>query len=141
MDNFGDYIRELRKRNRLTLKQAEVKGVASNAYLSQLERGLRKRPHPDILKRMAEVYKEPLTNLLVAAGYLEQGVRKEPSPQEVETAYRRVDSDPRFQHGTRHRDLKLSVEAKRRFVEMYEALTGQKLLLTGNDRGLKIRHR
>jgi HTH-type transcriptional regulator, competence development regulator len=128
MDKFGEYVRELRKRNRLTLKQAEARGVASNAYLSQLEREQRKRPHPDILKRMAEVYKEPLKNLLVAAGYLVPETETRSLQEKIENAYREVQNDPQVSHGTRHKGPKLSLEAKRYIVEMYENLTGRKLL-------------
>lgn len=129
MESFGEYARELRKRNRLTLKQAETRGVASNAYLSQLERGRRKRPHPDILKRMADVYNEPLKNLLIAAGYLAPEIETVVSPRErIEHAYRQVQDDPRVSHGTRRKGVKLSLDAKRYIVEMYENLTGHKLL-------------
>ena len=128
MNNFGEYVRELRKRNRLTLKQAEERGVASNAYLSQLERETRKRPHPDILKRMAVVYNEPLKNLLIAAGYLAPETEKKPLDQRIEHAYQEVQNDPRVSHGARHKGPKLSLEAKRVVVEMYESLTGRKLL-------------
>ena len=128
MDNFGEYVRELRKRNRLTLKQAEALGVASNTYLSQLEREHRKRPHPDILKRMAEVYKEPLRNLMIAAGYLPAEMESKSQEERIEHAYSEVQSDPRVSHGTRHRGPKLSLDAKRVVVEMYENLTGRKLI-------------
>ena len=126
--NFGEYVRELRKRNRLTLKQAEERGVASNAYLSQLERERRRRPHPDILKRMADVYNEPITNLLAAAGYLVSESEPKSQGERIDQAYRRIQSDPRISHGTRHKGQKLSLETKRLFVEMYESLTGEKLL-------------
>lgn len=129
MDNFGEYVRELRKRSRLTLKQAEERGVASNAYLSQLERGNRKRPHPDILKRMADVYHEPLKNLLIAAGYLAPEMQNKSTEKErVESAFKQVQNDPQISQGTRRRDLKLSLASKRYIVEMYGDLTGRKLL-------------
>ena len=126
--SFGEYVRELRKRNRLTLKQAEERGVASNAYLSQLERERRKPPHPDILKRMADVYNEPLTDLLVAAGYLVPEADSKSREERIEQAYSKVQNDPRISHGTRHKGPKLSLETKLLFVKMYESLTGQKLL-------------
>ena len=128
MNKFGEYVRELRKSSRLTLKQAEELGVASNAYLSQLERGNRKRPHPDILKRMAEVYNEPIKNLLIAAGYLTPDTENKSPDERIEDAYKQVQSDPRISHGTRRKGLKLSLEAKRHIVEMYENLTDRKLL-------------
>jgi transcriptional regulator with XRE-family HTH domain len=128
MEGFGEYVRELRKRNRLTLKQAEERGVASNAYLSQLERGRKTRPHPDILKRMAEVYNEPLKNLMVAAGYLESEPDTRSPKERIESAYSLVQNDPRLSHGTRHQGLTLGLKEKRYIVEVFEKLTGQKLL-------------
>jgi transcriptional regulator with XRE-family HTH domain len=128
MDNFGDYVRELRKRNRLTLKQAEKLGVASNAYLSQLERGRRKRPHPDILKRMADAYNVSPKDLLIAAGYLAPETEIKSPKERIEDAYQQVRNDNRISHGTRRKDLKLNLAAKRYIVEMYEDLTGRKLL-------------
>lgn len=128
MATFGEYVRELRKRNRLTLKQAEALGVASNAYLSQLEREQRKRPHPDILKRMAEVYNEPLRDLMIAAGYLTTETESKTEEERIEHAYKLVQSDPQVPHGTRHRGTRLSLDAMRFIVEMYQNFTGKKLL-------------
>jgi HTH-type transcriptional regulator, competence development regulator len=128
MDNFGEYVRELRKRNRLTLKQAEKLGVASNAYLSQLERGRRKNPHLDILKRMADVYNVTLEELLIKAGYLTPEKPLKSEKEQIEDAYQRVQNDQRVAHGTRRKGLNLNLEAKRYIVEMYENLTGRKLL-------------
>jgi|SRR5271163_2405522 len=128
MYNFGEYVRELRKRNRLTLKQAEKLGVASNAYLSQLECGHRKRPHLDILKRMADAYRVPLQELLVAAGYLASEAQVKSKKERIEDAYRHVQNDPKVSHGTRRKDLNLGLEEKQYIVEMYENLTGRKLL-------------
>jgi HTH-type transcriptional regulator, competence development regulator len=128
MDTFGEYVRELRKQKRLTLKEAEKRGVASNAYLSQLERGRRKRPHPDILKRMADVYNVPLKELLIAAGYLVPETETKSPKERIEEAYQQVQNDARISHGTRRKGLKLSLEAKRYIVEMYENFTGRKLL-------------
>jgi len=129
MNSFGEYVRGLRKSSRLTLKQAEALGVASNAYLSQLERGNRKRPHPDILKRMAKAYNEPVKNLLIAAGYLAPEMQDKPTEAErVESAFEQVQNDPHISQGTRRRNLKLSLASKRYIVKMYEDLTGRKLL-------------
>jgi HTH-type transcriptional regulator, competence development regulator len=128
MYNFGEYVREMRKRSRLTLKKAEELGVASNAYLSQLERGRRKRPHPDILKRMAEAYNVPLKELLIAAGYLAPETKTKSPKEQIEYAYQQVQNDPRVSHGTRRKDLKLNLETKRYIVKVYENLTGRKLL-------------
>jgi transcriptional regulator with XRE-family HTH domain len=128
MDSFGEYLHGLRKRKGLTLKQVEAAGVASNAYLSQLERGRRKPPHLEILKGLAAVYEVPLKDLLVAAGYLPQDENKEPSTGKIESAFGHISSDPRMSFGTRKKAPKLSLEAKKYIVQMYEKLTGQDLL-------------
>ena len=79
MESFGSYMRRLRKSKGLTLKRVETQAQVSNAYISQIERGLRNPPHPDILKRLASDYDVPLRDLLIAAGYLEEDWRKPPS--------------------------------------------------------------
>lgn len=128
MNSFGEYLLKLRKRKGLTLKQVEAAGVASNAYLSQLERGRRKPPHPDILKGLAAIYEVPLKDLLVAAGYLPPEANKEPTAGAIESAFDHVSKDPRMSFGTRRKTPKLSLEAKKYIVQMYEKFTGQDLL-------------
>jgi transcriptional regulator with XRE-family HTH domain len=127
MESLGQYLRRLRKRKGLTLKEVENAGVASNAYLSLLERGLRKAPHPSILNGLAKVYDAPVKDLLIAAGYLPPESDKEPSSATIESAFNLVKNDPRIAHGTRSRGPRLSLEAKRYIVGVYETLTGQKI--------------
>ncbi len=128
MKSFGEYLHDLRKRKGLTLKQVEAEGVASNAYLSQLERGRRKPPHPEILKGLAALYEVPLKDLLVAAGYLPSEEKKVASDETVEAAFEHVSKDPRMSFGTRMKTPKLTLEVKRYIVQMYEKLTSQNLL-------------
>lgn len=127
MESLGEYLRRLRKRRGLTLKDVEKARVASNAYLSLLERNLRKAPHPSILKGLATLYEIPVKDLMIAAGYLPQESGKGPSPATIESAFNLVTNDPRIAHGTRKKRPKLSLEAKRYIVGVYETLTGQKL--------------
>jgi transcriptional regulator with XRE-family HTH domain len=131
MEKFGPYLKQLRRASGLTLKKVESAAGVSNAYLSQIERGLRKPPHPDILKRLAHVYEVPHTELLIAAGYLEDQADKGVTRIKIENAYKHVLSDPRFRHGTRLRGSTITLEAKRFIVEMYQKLTGQNLLEEG----------
>ena len=67
---FGNYIRDLRIAVGLTQREVERLSGVSNSYLSQLESGQRAIPSPDILKKLAPVFKAPYEKLLVAAGYL-----------------------------------------------------------------------
>ena len=126
MNELAAYLRNVRKARGLSLKKVEGLAGVSNAYLSQLERGRRNPPHPDILKRLAKVYEVPVNDLLSAAGYLEQekGITRE----RIEQAYQHVISDPKYRHGTRLKGSALSLDAKQFIVEMYEKMTGRKLL-------------
>ena len=126
MKSFGPYLRELRRAAGLSLKKVERHAEVSNAYLSQIERGLRNPPHPEILNRLAKLYGVSAEDLLMAAGYLkdEQGVTRE----RIERAYAHVIHDPHYRHGTRLKGTGLSLEAKRFIVEIYEKATRRKLL-------------
>jgi transcriptional regulator with XRE-family HTH domain len=128
MESFGSYMRRLRKSKGLTLKQVESQAKVSNAYISQIERGLRNPPHPDILKRLAKAYDVPHRDLLVVAGYLEEDSAETAKRRQVEEAFEHVRTDPTFKQGTRLKGTHVSLETKRFIVEMYEKLTQRKLL-------------
>lgn len=67
--SLGDYLREQRQANRLSLRQlAEATGV-SNPYLSQIERGLR-RPSAEVLQSIAKALQISAETLYVQAGIL-----------------------------------------------------------------------
>ncbi len=126
MNALASYLRNVRKEQGLSLKKVEKLAGVSNAYLSQLERGLRNPPHPDILKKLAKVYEVPLSELLAAAGYVDE--KKGTSRHQIERAFQHVISDPKYRHGTRLKGSALSLEAKRFIVEMYEKMTKRNLL-------------
>jgi transcriptional regulator with XRE-family HTH domain len=128
MESFGSYMRRLRKERGLTLKRVETQAKVSNAYISQIERGLRNPPHPDILNRLAKVYDVPHRELLVAAGYLEEDSAETAKRRQIEEAYKHVITDPTFKQGTRLKGTHVSLETKRFIVEMYEKLTQRNLL-------------
>ena len=124
MESFGAHIRKLRKQKGLTLKQVERLAKVSNAYLSLLERGQRRPPRPEILKRMAEVYGVSVKELMVAAGYLEEGPEEKREKQRVEQTYDHALSDPGFKYGTRLKGAHVPFEVKRFVAEMYEQAKG-----------------
>jgi len=124
---FGSYMHTLRKQRGLTLKQVEKAAQVSNAYISQIERGLRNPPHPDILNRRAKAYAVPARELMVSAGYLPDDAELE-NRRKTEQAYNHVISDPNYSHGTRLKGANVSLEVKRFIVEMYQKTTGRKLL-------------
>jgi transcriptional regulator with XRE-family HTH domain len=69
VESLGDYLREQRVANRLSLRQlADLAGV-SNPYLSQIERGLR-RPSAEVLQQIAKALRISAETLYVRAGIL-----------------------------------------------------------------------
>ena len=68
---LGEFIREQRSSNRLSLRRlSELSGI-SNPYLSQIERGLRK-PSAEILQQLARALAIQAETLYVRAGILEE---------------------------------------------------------------------
>jgi transcriptional regulator with XRE-family HTH domain len=69
---LGATLADLRRAKGLSLRQVEeATGQAvSNAYLSQLENGKIKKPSPNVLHHLAEVYAVPYEALMEKAGYL-----------------------------------------------------------------------
>ena len=71
VETLGEYLREQRLANRLSLRQlADAAGV-SNPYLSQIERGLR-RPSAEVLQSLAKALRVSAETLYVQAGILSQ---------------------------------------------------------------------
>lgn len=129
MPEFGEYLKELRTRQNLALRDVSEKTGMSYSYLAQIENGKRNPPGPELMKKLAPLYRVPVAELMKAAGYLEdQGLEPRLSDaQEVDMAFKYVMSDPRYQSGTRVSG-ELTTEIKRFIVEMYEKATGKKLL-------------
>ncbi len=69
---LGSILVELRQATGLTLREVEEQThrAVSNAYLSQLENGRIKKPSPNVLRRLAEVYPVPYESLMEKSGYL-----------------------------------------------------------------------
>lgn len=80
-DSFGEYIRELRKKKRLTLVQLSNLSGVSNPYLSQIEND-KFIPSPEILRKLSEPLGVNQLELLLKSGNSEEsdldkfGVRK-----------------------------------------------------------------
>ncbi|MBM3673457.1 MAG: helix-turn-helix transcriptional regulator [Actinobacteria bacterium] len=68
---LGEFIRDQRHRDRLSLRKlSELAGI-SNPYLSQIERGLRK-PSAEILQAIAKGLRISAESLYVRAGILDE---------------------------------------------------------------------
>jgi len=69
---LGGLLADLRTARGFTLRQVEeaADNEVSNAYLSQLEKGKVRKPSPNVLHSLAEVYAVPYESLMEKAGYL-----------------------------------------------------------------------
>ena len=71
-NELGGLLADLRKAKGLSLRQVEeaTDKAVSNAYLSQFENGKIKKPSPNVLHSLSEVYAVPYEALMEKAGYL-----------------------------------------------------------------------
>ncbi len=72
INELATKLSQLRKLKGASLRKVEAVTGISNAYLSQLERGLAAQPAPEKLKRLAEFYGVSYEVLLESAGYLDR---------------------------------------------------------------------
>lgn len=73
---FGDFLKGLRKAKKMTIRQLELYSKVSNAYISQLERGERGIPSPDILKKLSHPLGADYNDLMIKAGYVEENKKE-----------------------------------------------------------------
>ncbi|WP_185973860.1 helix-turn-helix domain-containing protein [Brevibacillus sp. LEMMJ03] len=66
---FGQYLRSLRKKRGLTIRQLEDVSGVSNSYISQIEKG-EKLPSPDILRKLHEHLGVSHGELMIKAGHI-----------------------------------------------------------------------
>jgi transcriptional regulator with XRE-family HTH domain len=102
--------------------ERQTQGVVSNVYLSQLENGHRKDPHPRVLVALAKAYGVPWQSMFEKAGFVD-GV----DSSAVDVAFEQVRADPTFKFGTRFKG-ELDEAGKRVIIELYERATDKKLL-------------
>lgn len=89
---LGVVLADLRRAKGLSLREVQdaTGGAVSNAYLSQLEHQKIKKPSPNVLHKLAEVYGVPYEALMEKAGYLmpdlnqENGRRSRPAVFAIE---------------------------------------------------------
>lgn len=67
--SIGDYLKNVRQKKQLTLRQVEETTGIKNAHLSQLENGKIGKPSAEILHRLAGLYRVPYRMLMEMAGY------------------------------------------------------------------------
>ena len=71
-NQLGAVLADLRTAKGLSLREVEeaTGNAVSNPYLSQLENGRIKKPSPNVLHSLSEVYTVPYEALMEKAGYL-----------------------------------------------------------------------
>lgn len=84
---YGDFLRNLRKKKGLTLRQVEEKTKISNSYLSQIEQGKRGLPSIDTLEKLADAYDQSLIDLILtyvdAAGKLKSNEKADSEAEAI----------------------------------------------------------
>jgi transcriptional regulator with XRE-family HTH domain len=102
---LGEFIRSQRRLANLSLRQMASLSTISNAYLSQVERGLYK-PSAEVLKAIADALHLSVRTLYARVGFLEE--EPEPTdPSDVEKAIRL--------------DSRLSTEQKDALLHVYRS--------------------
>ena len=123
---IGSLLRSLREDR--TLRQVEADTGISNAYLCNLEGGL-KKPGVKTLSKLASYYDFPLQDLLQAAGLLHRDPLPsfQDSAQDVQRSYDFVMADPDFSRLRKPTEAP-PIDFQRFLVEMYQHYTGKRLL-------------
>ena len=99
--DLGEFIRELRKNARISLRQLAEQAGVSNPYLSQIERGLR-RPSAEVLQQLANALRVSTPLMYLRAGLLAE--------REGHGVVAAITADP-----------DLNERHKRTLIEIYEA--------------------
>lgn len=75
--SFGDFLKNLRNENNMSQRELSEKSGISNAEISKIESGERKKPCPMALKAFAPCLGVSYEELLKQAGYIEEIVEHE----------------------------------------------------------------
>jgi transcriptional regulator with XRE-family HTH domain len=67
---FGQYLKGLRKARELTIRQLEEASGVSNSYISQIEKGDKPVPSPEILKKLHKYLGVTYNDLMFHAGHI-----------------------------------------------------------------------
>jgi HTH-type transcriptional regulator, competence development regulator len=125
---LGEFLRSLRERKGVSLREVEKATGIPNAYLSQLETADRRKiPDPERLRKLADYYLVSVKQLLEKAGYFDDYEIEETYEQKIEKAFQYITNDPKFSYGTRLKG-KQDLDTKRFIIEMYEKMSGKKIM-------------
>lgn len=131
---FGERLKLLREEKGVSLRAAGEATDMSGQYLWSLERAVNRNiPSPEKLRRLSRYYAVAVEDLLADAGYLEDpeyedGDEERSFVTRATKAFMHVINDPRFPRGGSLNPKEISHEGKLYIVELYQRVTGQKLL-------------
>ena len=118
-EEFGYYLRKLRKDAGLSLRQVKEQSGVSDTYLRDIELGRRFAPSRNTLDKLATLYNVPFEE--ISSKIIKQD--REPNEvdsltdEEVEVAYEAVCNDSRFAFGGHISEINMG--HKRWIVQMY----------------------
>lgn len=70
----------------MSIRKLEEESGVSNSYISQVERGERSTPSPDILKKLSGPLGVDYTELMYAAGYVDQAEKMSNEMEQITSA-------------------------------------------------------
>lgn len=123
---IGELLKSLRGTK--TLRNVEADTGITNAYLSNIELGI-KKPGVRTLAKLSKYYQVPLAHLLQVAGIeddMPDPVERE-SPMDIQRAFDFVVTDPRVAQYQKPAEA-LPLDLQKYVVQIYEQYTGRKLL-------------
>lgn len=90
--NVGAFIRQVREDRGLTQAQLALYTGIAQSEVSRIESGARQNPSPEALRRIGEALGIPPRQLMVLAGYIEEGEPEQLDPWErLENALLRLE--------------------------------------------------
>ncbi|MFL5863593.1 MAG: helix-turn-helix domain-containing protein [Solirubrobacteraceae bacterium] len=117
---FGAYLRAQRQLAQLSLRELAALTDVSNAYLSQLERGLH-APSVRVLRALAASLHVPLAQLLAQFDLAEPGDGSAAAPPTDPPPARERDADGDVEAAI-HADPRLPPDAKQAMLAVYRSL-------------------
>ena len=123
---IGELLKTLRGTR--TLRNVEADTGITNAYLSNIELGV-KKPGVRTLVKLSKYYQVPLAHLLHVAGIedeMPEPVERD-SPMDIQRAFDFVVTDPRVAQYEKPTEA-LPLDLQKYVVQIYEQYTGRKLL-------------
>ncbi len=72
MTNVGNYLKEIRNKCQLSLKDVHDRCGVTDSKLSRMERGEGKPLEPTELKKLAQLYGADVVPIYIMAGYLDE---------------------------------------------------------------------